>query len=337
VDFRTFVRENGIVELFDTRYLMEDTALCIRLMAQHTRPVRIKKLILLSEPVIPSHGENDGLLGTDEYVSVIIVTYNKRRCVLALIDSLRYLDISLDRLKVVVVDNCSVDGTVPALEERFGDTIEMLRMSENLGGSGGFNKGMRHVMEHHSSELIWLLDNDVVVEKETLSALVAELKKDERIGAAGSMMCKLDNQYRINELGGFIDWRSCTLHLNAHNQNIRSAPRRVQRLDCCADTSLLTRRAVISRIGYWDDMFIHFDDVEWCLRMNKAGWQVKAVQKSGIWHESAEMKRVGRMRYYDVRNFLRVYEKYRPRYVSHAKTSLKNRVCTFDCMVSEKP
>ncbi|MBN2323424.1 MAG: glycosyltransferase family 2 protein [Spirochaetes bacterium] len=317
VDSRIFVRKSGSQELFDTHYLIEDIPLWIRLIVKES-PTLIKKLLLYSEPVVPSTGEKDYLLGTDGSVSVVIVTYNKRQRVLALIESLMYLDISFDRLKVVVVDNSSTDDTVSALKEKYGEKIEILPMTENVGGSGGFNRGMRHVMENHSSDLIWLLDNDVVVEKETLSALLTEIKADDRTGAVGSMMCKLDNQFRINELGGFIDWRNTRLHLNAHNLHIRSAPRNAQQVDYCAATSLLTKKTVINQIGYWDDVFIHFDDVEWCLRMNAAGWRVISTPKSRIWHESADIKLIGPMRYYDIRNFLRIYNKYRPNLISRA-------------------
>ena len=318
VDVRTFLHESGTRELFDTHYLIEDVKLWILLSVKDGLPVLVKKLLLYSAPVVPASGEKDGLLKTDETVSVVIVTYNKKQRVLALIDSLQYLDISIDRLKVVVVDNCSTDETVPELKKRYGDTIEILPMSENLGGSGGFNRGMRHAMENHSSELIWLLDNDVVVERETLSELLEVIRADDGAGAVGSMMCKLDNQFRINELGGFVDWQKCLLLLNSHDLHIRSAPKKVQQVDYCAATSLLTRRAVINEIGYWDDVFIHFDDVEWCLRMNAAGWRVMATPKSRIWHESADIKLLGPMKYYDIRNFLRVYDKYRPELTSRA-------------------
>jgi len=182
---------------------------------------------------------------------------------------------------------------------------------------------MNHVIQNHDSDLIWLLDNDVVVETKTLSELVRVVKSDERIGAAGSMMCKLDNQVRINELGGYMDWRKFNILLNAHNLHIASAPRNVQQVDFCAATSLLTKREVIDRIGFLEDLFIHFDDVEWCLRMNASGWKVVASPKSKIWHELKDVKTTRWVRYYDVRNLLRVHAKYRPRLLKKAVKHFK--------------
>ena len=83
-------------------------------------------------------------------------------------------------------------------------------------------------------------------------------------------------------------------------------------MDFCAATSLLTKRAVVEQIGFFEDLFIHFDDVEWCMRMNAAGWKVIATPKSRIWHASQDSKTTRWIRYYDVRNILRLYQKYKP-------------------------
>ncbi|MCH2228389.1 MAG: glycosyltransferase [Candidatus Caenarcaniphilales bacterium] len=62
----------------------------------------------------------------------------------------------------MVVDNASNDGTEEKLREEFGETITLIQTGANLGGSGGFNTGMKFAMEYHDNEYIWLVDNDAV-------------------------------------------------------------------------------------------------------------------------------------------------------------------------------
>ena len=55
-------------------------------------------------------------------------------------------------------------------------------------------------------------------------------------------------------------------------------------VDYVAAGSLLIRADVAKQAGIWRDYFIHFDDVEWCLRIGKMGHRVLASAKSLIWH-----------------------------------------------------
>jgi GT2 family glycosyltransferase len=75
-------------------------------------------------------------------------------------------------------------------------------------------------------------------------------------------------------------------------------------VDYVAAASLLIRAEVAKKAGLWEDFFIHFDDVDWCLRIKEMGHRVVCVADSVIWHLSAAQKPITWARYYDVRNML---------------------------------
>jgi len=265
-------------------------------------------------------------------ILIIIVTWNKKDYVIDLLNSLSSITFPRDQLDILVIDNASNDGTVEALEAQFKD-IEVICNEENIGGTGGFNTGLAWAFEQAESryDYLWLLDNDVVVHQNALSELVALLDTNPDIAIAGSTMMQLDYPWRINEMGAFVDRGNGTLLFNRHLKDVPgwrektlpellvTDPDLSKKLNYCqtsmdvdyvAAASLLIRAPVARQMGLWMDFFIHYDDVEWCLRIAQAGHRIVVSAKSLIWHVSAIAKVPSWVLYYDNRNVLYLLEKH---------------------------
>ena len=241
-------------------------------------------------------------------VAVVIVTWNKRQYVLNLLASLAGIEKGACTLDVTVVDNASTDDTVAAIAARFPG-VHVIRNPENLGGTGGFNTGLTHVLARGGYDYCWLLDNDVEVDRMALMELVNTLDSDSSIGVVGSQVRQLDNPVLINETGGLVVPEVYGLVLLNHRIRAddferTNAPEALIPVDYCAASSLLVRLDVLKRVGLWKDLFIHFDDVEWCLRVREAGSRVVCNPRSVVWHLSADGKPITWILYYDVRNYL---------------------------------
>lgn len=259
-------------------------------------------------------------------ILIIIVTWNKKQYVLDLLASVSYLHYPTELLSIVVVDNASEDGTVEAIAAAYPN-VQILENSENLGGTGGFNTGLQWAFAQPEShcQYLWLLDNDVVVHEKALWELVNILEQHPDIAVAGSTMMQLDYPWRINEMGAFVNLGLGKLVLNRHQENIYAwqgqplaqllkQPIDLTQLlihcqtymdvDYVAAASLLIRAPIARQAGLWRDYFIHFDDVEWCLRIRDLGYRVVAVANSLIWHLSAAAKVPTWILYYDNRNLL---------------------------------
>lgn len=240
-------------------------------------------------------------------VLAIIVTWNKKDYVTGLLESLRSMDYA--NCSVVVVDNASTDGTSEWIKEAFPQ-VRLIENSENLGGSGGFNTGLAYAFGLEGYKYFWLLDNDVEVSKGALRALVSALEAVPGAAVAGSMMCQLDNRSVTNELGAFVDLRNGRLVLHRHLTRMRNNSTGIFDVDYAAAASMLVRADVAKAAGLWEDFFIHFDDVDWCLRIKEMGHRIIAVADSVIWHLSAFEKPVTWVQYYDVRNMLYVLKRH---------------------------
>lgn len=89
----------------------------------------------------------------------VVVTYNR----------LPALKVTLDRLlasdpehleRVVVVDNASTDGTKDWLIGSDDPRLEVLHQSQNIGGAGGFEVGLRHAVAAHDPDWLVVMDDD---------------------------------------------------------------------------------------------------------------------------------------------------------------------------------
>ena len=265
-------------------------------------------------------------------ILVIIVTWNKKEYVVNLLKSLSDIDFPKDRLDLLVVDNASNDGTVEAINEQFPE-VHLICNKENLGGTGGFNTGLSWAFEQPEShyDYLWLLDNDVVVHNRALSELILILEQNPDIAIAGSTMMQLDYPWRVNEMGAFVDRGRGTLIFNRHLKKVpgwREKPLQdllknnadlssklshcqpMMDVDYVAAASLLIRAPVARKAGLWMDFFIHYDDVEWCLRIEDMGHRIAVSARSLIWHLSAVAKVPSWILYYDNRNVLYLLEKH---------------------------
>lgn len=102
-------------------------------------------------------------------VCAVIVTRDRhellRRCLVALASESRPPD------GVLVVDNASSDGTAEMVSSEF-PAAELLLLSTNVGGAGGFAQGVSRAYTQ-GYDWLWLMDDDTMVNGHTLAALLA--------------------------------------------------------------------------------------------------------------------------------------------------------------------
>jgi GT2 family glycosyltransferase len=238
-------------------------------------------------------------------VCIIIVNWNGKDLVLKALESV--FRINYENYEVLIVDNASTDGSVDAMRENFPG-VNILVNKKNLGGTGGFNTGIRHALTTGSYKYLWLLDNDAIVEKEALFHLVKVMEKDDRVGIAGSKILQQENPGIIWEVGVRMDWKRAGRILMDHNQPDAPWRNEVYEVDHVAACSLLARTSAVAEVGLMDeDFFWIFDDIDWCLSFKEKGYKVVAVSKSKIWHPNFVEKTRGiisRRDYFDTRNGL---------------------------------
>jgi GT2 family glycosyltransferase len=248
-------------------------------------------------------------------IAIVIVTWNKLLGLQLLLEDIQQLQTTNDSLDIYVIDNASTDGTSDWLRDSKAN-VKVIRTVQNCGGSGGFSLGLKTASELDYS-YIWLLDDDVRLETNALVELVAVLDNQPSIGIVGSQIRKLNNPEFIQEMGSKIYPKKAHLLGCFANQPLNNLKLNYQigswiNVDVVAAASLLIRAELVRTMGYFENYFLHFDDVEWCLRAVQYGANVAVAPLSIVWHDSPDHKVRPWISYYDERNLCYCFEKHRP-------------------------
>ncbi|QDW30218.1 glycosyltransferase [Arthrobacter sp. KBS0702] len=105
-----------------------------------------------------------------ENLYVVVVTYNRADYLRNLLDS--FARLGTRPARIIVVDNASSDHTADVVSAALagGLPIEYARLSENVGGAGGFARGVELALSR-GAEWLWLMDDDVEVLPGAVEAL----------------------------------------------------------------------------------------------------------------------------------------------------------------------
>ncbi|MFC1489336.1 glycosyltransferase [Thermodesulfobacteriota bacterium] len=241
-------------------------------------------------------------------IAVVIVNWNKKNDVLSLLTELQ--NVPKPGFDVFVVDNASDDGSVAAIRDKFPN-VTLIISKINIGGTGGFNRGIDYVCQKNRYKYIWLLDNDSKIKNDTLSELVSEMESDSQIGLSGSRIVDIDNKEMTVETGGNFRWDiigSVPVNRNTTENLFYTID-----VDYVAICSALVRVEALKQVGLMDDrLFLFWDDMDWGLCFKKHGFKVVTVSKSIVYHGSFTERNRGDVTdyYYGVRNAFLVYTKH---------------------------
>lgn len=243
-------------------------------------------------------------------LGIVVCNYNKKDDVLACIQSI--FESKYQEYDLYVVDNASEDDSVQAIRDRYGKNLTLIENKSNLGGSGGFNTGIRTAYEKGYPYLM-CVDNDALLDENAIGELICFLKEHPETGIAAAKIYHREAPDYVQQFGQKIDFENfCTEveYLNVYEDG--SMPPYVY-TDAVAACALVIRRQVIDQIGFMpEENFLYWDDTEWCYRCNLAGWKVASVGNAAALHAMGAKKEIDNTfpTYYAWRNWLRFFMKY---------------------------
>ncbi|MEM9166471.1 MAG: glycosyltransferase [Planctomycetota bacterium] len=238
-------------------------------------------------------------------VAAVVPTWNRPADISKLLIDLTHLDRTGIDLRLVIVDNGSappidahdsVREAMTALEPALA--IEIVRLDENAGGSGGFNAGIRAALAaEQASDHLWLIDSDARVGPGCLRALVETATAHGPVAAVGAAIIAPGTDTPF-ETGGTLDQASGRL--------VAMAPPgdRPIEVDYAAACCLLVPTDAVAAGGLLPDLFLHSDDVAFCLRLREAtGRPILATPKARCQHPRFDRFKTW-ARYYEARNWI---------------------------------
>ena len=251
-------------------------------------------------------------------VSVVIVTYNVREF---LEQALRSVERASGGLAVEtwVVDNDSADGSAAMVRERFPE-VRLIANEDNVGFAVANNQALRRCAGRH----VLVLNPDTILQEDTLRTMVGFLDRHPEAGAVGCRILNPDGTFAPESRRAFPTPAVALYRIAGLGRLFPQSPRfgrynltylpadEVCEVDALSGSCMMVRREAVlpdaeadarphdhrQPAGLFDEAFFMYgEDLDWCYRIQQAGWRIFYTPETQIVHYKGESTKKGDLRY----------------------------------------
>jgi len=228
-------------------------------------------------------------------VSVIIVNYNVR-------DFLHHALVSLQKAmkgirgEIIVVDNASDDGSIEMVRRRF-PAVHLIASKVNLGFAKANNLGLKRAR----GKFLLLINPDTLVQEDTLRVMINFFQENPDVGLAGCKVLNPDGTFQLacrrsfprpwvafSKMVGLSSLFPNSRLLGRYNLTYLS-PDETYEIDAVSGSFMMVRREAFEQVGGLDEeFFMYGEDLDWCYRIQQAGWKNYYVHSTQIIHYKGE-------------------------------------------------
>jgi len=219
-----------------------------------------------------------------EKVALVLLSYNSRAYLERFLPFVLKTDYTDYRL--IVVDNASTDDTMEFLQNEYPQ-IDILHIDVNHGFTNGFVESLACIKAKYYA----LLTSDVEVPPQWLTPLVKAMDEDEKLGACQPKIKaykERDSFEYAGASGGFMDrfgYMFCRGRIFDHVEKDKGQYDEPIDVFWASGAVFLLRSDVYHQVGGFDnDFFAHMEEIDLCWRIQRAGYAIKAIPRSEVYH-----------------------------------------------------
>lgn len=240
--------------------------------------------------------------GFDKALAVIIVSYNTCHMLRA---CLRSVFAGLERTaingEVWVVDNASSDGSPDMVRAEFPQA-ELLALTQNQGFAGANNAALRELGFPAGSgrrpDSVLFLNPDTEVRGDAIAHMANALHGIPNVGVVGAGLVYADGRFQHSAFHFPTLWqvwfdffprpaRLLESSLNGRYPRVLYQAGQPFPIDHPLGAAMMVRAEVIQQVGLMDEgFFMYAEEVDWCMRVKRAGWEIYCVPTGQITHHA---------------------------------------------------
>lgn len=220
----------------------------------------------------------------------VIVNYNDAKTTIKLLNKIhdyRAID------HIIVVDNCSTDGSYGALEKYRTDRIIVLRATENKGYGAGNNLGIKYAKEKLQCDVAVIANPDVIFTEECIEKIKCTLSENRDVAVVTALQLKSDgtlfhetawdipsvSEYIFSALFFIGKLYSKTKEYNGNTQIA---------VDCVSGAFLTVDiNKFLSVDGYDERIFLYCEETMLGIKLKKAGFKTLLLTNETYIHHHA--------------------------------------------------
>lgn len=244
-------------------------------------------------------------------ISLAVICHNSLANLSRLLESVRS---SLDGVdyELVITDNGSTDGTPVFIATHYPEA-DYLRLDANRGVAFARNRAI----ERCRGELVWILDDDTIINARAARDLIQYMDSRADCGIAACALFSADGERQVSykPFPGFMMKLRNVLGLGVADPYsemvVRGEPfEPVYVIGACQ----LVRRELFGAVGLLDEsIFYGPEDADFCLRVRAAGYHIAYLPAPAIihhWRRSTTRRPLSRLGRAHIRGLIRFYFKW---------------------------
>jgi hypothetical protein len=212
-------------------------------------------------------------------VFTIILNFNNYSDTIDTIESV--LSLKYEKNSVLLVENSSDKTIIRKIRTQFPD-IEIIENKKNLGYAGGNNIGIQKAIES-GADYIFILNNDVKLEKDVLNKCVSAMEELSGCGACQPIIVPLGNKERVWSAGTQLYFGYPRLYLKETKLQKNGIITSPFGLVGCA---ILFRRTALQKTGLFDEsLFLLHEETDWCIRAKQLNFSLLIISNAIVYHK----------------------------------------------------
>lgn len=228
-------------------------------------------------------------------LSIIIVNYNVKEFLQNLLHSIEKASTNLST-EIIIADNASDDGSVELIKNKF-PFVHLIENKANLG----FGKANNQALKLAKGDFILLINPDSLVSEDTLHKMISFLKDHKEAGVAGCKILNADGTLQLACRRSFPGpWTSFTKvtglsslfpksRLFARYNLTYLDDNKTYEVDAISGSFMMMKKEVYQQVGGFDEQFFMYgEDLDFCYRVQKAGFKVYYVHSTQVIHYKGE-------------------------------------------------
>lgn len=198
--------------------------------------------------------------------------------------------------EVWVVDNASADGSAQMVEGNF-PAVQLIKNDANRGFSAANNQAI----DRSQGRYLLLLNPDTVVHRGAIGTLASFLDAHPEVGMATGQLVGPDGSFQHSAFHFPSLWQIFFDFFPLHHRLLdsrlngrypRSAYRQPFAIEHPLGACMMVRREALEDVGSLsEDFFMYCEEIDWSLRLRRAGWQIYCVPPARIIHYGGQSTR----------------------------------------------
>jgi len=235
----------------------------------------------------------DNKLFAEPDITAIIVNYKTPDFTNKAVKSISDNSLGISK-EIIVVDNASADGSSKIIKAKWGDRIVLIENNENYG----FAKANNQAMRIGKGKYFLLLNSDAEIAGDAIEKMVGFAESMPNIGILGCKIVSNSDQQQVSCWRtyslSFLFFRAFNLYrllpdgaFGSINIETYGKPRNSRSVDVVSGCVMLVRGTAVEKVGLFDEQFFMYcEDMDWCVRMRKAGFDVYFLSDATVRHYS---------------------------------------------------